>query len=241
MIGRGIANIKKSSSPADHSLAFHPADEEHLHDSTSRTPVSAKTALDFFRPHYYVMQGSWYSLVVMCESATRTADIGSAPKGKHWPVIFLLSLVVLLPTEYWCANSALETQGEVMQALLCALLWLNVIWLAACVWLPRAALVGALLVALLIVPHQVALLSRLTWLNTAMMQVVDARLRLRAEGKLIPPTLEDFEFPDPNVKRFIYSYRVDEGGKDFCLSYFVVQPGITHSYSSKAGWFYYPD
>lgn len=103
------------------------------------------------------------------------------------------------------------------------------------------ALAGALAVALAIVPYQVALLSRLTWLNKEIMSLVDARLRLRAEGKPIPATLEDFEFSNPEVKRFIHSYQVEDAGRDFFVSYFVVQPGITHSYSSKTGWFYYPD
>lgn len=153
----------------------------------------------------------------------------------------MLGLLVLIPTEIWCAQSALETQGEVMQALLGALVWSNVIWICLGVWSPRASLVALLVTALLIIPYQVFLLGRLTWLNTEMMQLVDARLRLRAEGKAIPATLDDFKFSDPDVKQFIHGYGASEDGKDFSISYFVVQPGITHSYSSKTGWFYYPD
>lgn len=153
----------------------------------------------------------------------------------------LLGLLVLLPTEFWCVQSALETQGEVMQALLGALMWSNAAWVILLVWSPRAALVGLLATALMIVPYQVALLARLTRLNTEIAKLVDARLRLRAEGSSLPPTLDDYTFSDPELKQFIYDYGVEEGGKDFYISYFVVQPGITHSFSSKTGWFYYPD
>lgn len=155
--------------------------------------------------------------------------------------MFLLCLLVLLPTEFWCVHSAFETQGEVMQAMLSALFWLNVLWICVCWWSPRMALAGALALALAIVPYQVALLSRLTWLNNEIMSLVDARLRMRAEGKPIPATLDDYKFSDPAVKRFIHSYSVGEDGRDFSVAYLVVQPGITHSYSSKTGWFYYPD
>lgn len=128
-----------------------------------------------------------------------------------------------------------------MQAMLGALIWSNVIWICVSGWFPRVALMGLLITALAIVPYQVSLLARLTRLNTEIMQLVDSRLRQRAEGKLIPPTLDDYKFSDPDVKRFIYGYGVEEGGRDFSISYFVVQPGITHSFSSKTGWFYYPD
>lgn len=165
----------------------------------------------------------------------------NAPGKREWLISFLLLGLFLLPTEYWCVTTALETQGEVMQGMLWGLAWLNVLWVLLSGWWPRAATIGMLVGALLIVPCQVALLGRLTRLNTEMMRLVDDRLRLRAEGKPIPPTLDDYEFSDPDVKRFVYDYHVEEGGKEFFISYFVVQPGITHSYSSKTGWFYYPD
>lgn len=164
-----------------------------------------------------------------------------APRKRDGLAVFLLGLLVLVPTEIWCVQSALETQGEVKQAMLWALFWLNVVWIGVGVWSPRVALIGLLVTALMIVPYQVFLLDRMTRLNSEMMQLVDARLRLRAEGKPIPSTLDDFKFSYPDVKRFIHGYGVSEDGKDFSISYFVVQPGITHSYSSKTGWFYYPD
>jgi hypothetical protein len=85
------------------------------------------------------------------------------------------------------------------------------------------------------------LLDRLTRLNTEMTRLVDSRLRLRAEGKPIPLKLDDYKFSDPRLRRFVYSYIVEDDGRDFSVDYFVVQPGITHSFSSKTGWFYYPD
>lgn len=168
-------------------------------------------------------------------------DCSRSPKKREGLALFLFGLLVLIPTEYWCVQSALETQGEVMQAMLWALFWVNVVWIGIGAWSPRVAFIGLLVTALLIVPYQVFLLDRLTRLNSEMMQLVDARLRLRAEGKPIPPTLDDFKFSDPDMKRFIHGYGVSEDGKHFSISYFVVQPGITHSYSSKTGWFYYPD
>jgi hypothetical protein len=156
-------------------------------------------------------------------------------------MLFVVSFAVILPTEFYCVSSALATQGEVMQGLLRLLLWTNALWVGLFWWFPRAALAGLLALGLLIMPYQVALLDRLTRLNAEMTVLVDSRLRLRAEGKPLPSRLEDYKFSDPRLRRFVYSYKVEEDGRDFSLHYFVVQPGITHSYSSKTGWFYYPD
>ena len=156
-------------------------------------------------------------------------------------ILFAASGMVLLPSEYYCVSSALETQGEVMQALLLMLFGANALWVGLFWWFPRAALAGLLAIGLLILPYQVALLDRLTRLNTEMTRLVDSRLRLRAEGKPIPLSLDAYEFSDPRLRRFVYSYIVEDDGRDFSLHYFVVQPGITHSFSSKTGWFYYPD
>lgn len=174
-------------------------------------------------------------------SAVTQPDHSRPAKCQEGCARLLLATLVLIPTEIWCAQSALETQGEVKQAMLWALFWSNVIWGCLAIWSPRAALIALLAVALAIIPYQVFLLDRLTRLNSEMMHLVDARLRLRAEGKPIPTTLDDHMFSNPDVKRFIHGYGVSEDGKDFSISYFVVQSGITHSYSSKTGWFYYPD
>jgi hypothetical protein len=161
---------------------------------------------------------------------------------KSWlRVIFLLAGVVLLPTEFYCVVSALETQGEVIQGLLWMLLWLNVVWMALFWWFPRLALGGLFAMGLLIMPYQVLLLDRLTRLNAEITRLVDSRLRLRTEGQPVPSTLDDYKFSDPQLRRFIGSYGVDENGRDFYISFFVVDPGISHSYNSKTGWFYYPD
>lgn len=172
------------------------------------------------------MQGSWHNKQHMRATLR---------------ILFTASGLVILPTEFYCVSSALETQGEVMQGLLQLLLWINAIWVGMFWWFPRAALAGLLAIGLLILPYQVALLDRLARLNTEMMRLTDSRLRLRSEGKPIPLSLDDYEFADPRLRRFVYSYKVEEEGRDFSLHYFVVQPGITHSYSSKTGWFYYPD
>jgi hypothetical protein len=156
-------------------------------------------------------------------------------------ILFLVGAAVLVPVEFLCVRSALETQGEVMQAALFVVLCGNLL----CVpWLwrsPRVALIGLLVVGLLIIPYQVFLLDRLVRLNNEMIRLVDSRLRLRAEGKAIPATLDDFKFSDPKLRKFVWRYGVNDDCHEFWLEYFVVQPGITHSYSSDRGWFYYPD
>lgn len=156
-------------------------------------------------------------------------------------ILFAASVAVLLPSEFYCVSSALETQGEVMQGLLKLLLWANALWVGMFWWYPRVALAGLLAIGFLILPYQVALLDRLTRLNTEMTRLVDSRLRLRAEGKSIPLSLDDYKFIDPRLRRYVYSYEVEDDRREFSLHYFVVQPGITHSFRSKTGWFYYPD
>jgi hypothetical protein len=136
--------------------------------------------------------------------------------------------------------TSLETQGEVMQAALRVLVWANISCAVAWWWSPRSALVGALTLGLLIIPYQLVLLDRLTRLNTEVMRLADARLRLQAQGKPAPLTLNDRELSNPRLRKWI-DYQVDENGRDFVFYYFVVDRGISHSYDSKTGWFYYPD
>jgi hypothetical protein len=156
-------------------------------------------------------------------------------------LIFVLAAIILIPVEHFCVASSLETQGEVLQALFQVLIWGNVLWIAMCWWLPRSALAGLLCLAFLIIPYQVVLLDRLVRIEKEVMRIVDSRVQMRVNGKPIPDSLDDYKFADPSIREFIYSYSASEDGTNFGISYFVVQPGITHSYNSKDGWNYYPD
>ena len=156
-------------------------------------------------------------------------------------LLFVAATIVLVPVELWCADSSLETQGEVMQALLTFLIALNVICAGLFWWFPRAALAGLLLLFALIVPYQVTLLNRLTRINNEVGRFVHERLQLRATGAPLPATIDDYKFKDPSLRRYFYSYILSEDARDFSIYYFVIDSGITHWYSSKDGWGYYPD
>jgi hypothetical protein len=156
-------------------------------------------------------------------------------------LIFVLAAVILIPVELCCVASSLETQGEVLQGLFQILIWGNVVWIAICWWLPRAAIVGLLCLAFLIIPYQVVLLGRLVRIDKEVMRIVDSRVQMRVNGKPFPKSLDDYKFADPSIREFIYSYSASEEGTNFGISYFVVQPGITHSYNFQGGWDYYPD
>ena len=155
--------------------------------------------------------------------------------------LFVATALVIVPVELLCAESAFETQGEVMQALLGFMVGLNLIPAILFWWRPRAAIAALLFLFALIVPYQVALLNRLTRINNEVVRIVDSRLRLRATGARLPVTLDDYAFKDPLVRGYIYSYTVSDDFTEFGFYYFIVQPGITHSYDSKRGWDYYPD
>jgi hypothetical protein len=156
-------------------------------------------------------------------------------------ISFLFAALLIVPVEWLCATAALETQGEVNQAALMVLVAANVLPIAFFKWFPRAAFSALLSLGLLIIPYQVTLMDRLIRLNFEMMRLVDSRTRLRLEGRSIPVALDDFRFSNSGLRKFVYHYDVAPDGKSFSVYYFVVQPGITHSYSSDSGWSYYPD
>ena len=56
-----------------------------------------------------------------------------------------------------------------------------------------------------------------------------------------PPSLEDYEFRDPQMSQLIRSYHVEQDGNEFALFYRVGTDSTSHYYLSQTGWGYYAD
>ena len=56
-----------------------------------------------------------------------------------------------------------------------------------------------------------------------------------------PPSLEDYEFRDPQMSQLIQNYRVEQDGEEFALLFRVATDNTSHYYLSQTGWGYYPD
>lgn len=175
------------------------------------------------------------------QASLRLRPSGDLAPSFECRFLFVATALVLVPVELLCAESAIETQGEVMQGLLTFMVGCNLIPALLFWWRPRVALAALLFLFALIVPYQLVLLNRLTRINNEVMRIVDSRLRLRATGARLPVNLNDYAFKDPFVSDYIYHYKVSDDFTEFSLYYFVIQPGTMHWYDSKHGWDYYPD
>lgn len=156
-------------------------------------------------------------------------------------VLFAAVCLLVFPTQLLCVDSAVETHGEVVQGLFRVLSVISVVAVLVFRFAPNFAFAAVLLVACTIIPYQVLLLNRLVQMEDAMKKIVHERTRLQVLGKEVPTEISAYEFSDHWLHRFVQSYIVDKDSGEFFVSYFIQNPGITRSYSSKTGWSYYPD
>ncbi len=63
---------------------------------------------------------------------------------------------------------------------------------------------------------------------------------LKNETGHYPASLDGYAFKNAGVKSHIYGFVSDETN-EFCVTYFMNDPGISYWYSSKSGFGYYPD
>ena len=160
---------------------------------------------------------------------------------KNKVLLLVLIMGVLVPLEGICAYLAYETIGEVISSLYFWAIGLNLLFIALAFRHRNLAAIGAVLLALAIIPYQLLLGHRLIQVQAEASRIVTYVYEEKLETGRYPTTLVSYEFHNRAVEQFIQSYHVDESGGEFWLFYRVGTENTSHSYSSDLGWGYYPD
>lgn len=155
---------------------------------------------------------------------------------------FILLLSVLLPMEILCAFLAYETLGEIVSHLyLMAIVLWHVPLLVVALRRPAIATIGAIVLALLIIPYQMVLGHRLMQVQAETTQIVTYLYEQKAQTGTYPTDLSDYAFENAATEAYIQQYQPDETGETFTVFYWVGTETTSHWYSSETGWGYYPD
>jgi hypothetical protein len=153
----------------------------------------------------------------------------------------VLLVLVLVPIELACAYLAYETIGEITSMLYFLAVGLNLIFLIVAIWYPRAGALGALLLALAIVPYQLVLGDRLVRVQEEAARIVAYAYEQRLASGEFPSDLEAYEYDDPKMAPYIQRYMLDDSAGGFYLAFRVGTESTSHTYTPNLGWGYYPD
>jgi hypothetical protein len=146
----------------------------------------------------------------------------------------------LIPCEFACAWLAYYTDGEVMSGRYMTLVAMNLFAVSALVISPRAAVIGLLLLAVLIIPYQGLLGARWWRAHREAQQIIAWATAAKGQAGSYPANLQGYTFRDRAVGS-LFSYQPLNSGQSFDLGYSVGSPGTMHTYTPESDWYYYPD
>ncbi|MEM1451858.1 MAG: hypothetical protein AAF726_17850 [Planctomycetota bacterium] len=156
--------------------------------------------------------------------------------------IFALTLLLLLPLEVICAQSAFHTLGEIDHMVVWSgVVAGNLFALALAAFRPRAGAIAAVLVGLAIIPQHLGLIRRHSLVRHEATRIVAFAYEAKARSGAFPEDLAEFEYERPSVARYVQHYGADEEAGGFMVTYCVGTPTTSHWYTPKGGWQYYPD
>ncbi len=157
-------------------------------------------------------------------------------------ILFMLLMAILVPLELLCASLAFHTLGEVTSRFYFILVGLNLAFviLALRRWTAAAA-IGAVVLAMAVLPYQLMLGDRLLRVQAEAAQIVSYAYEQKIATGQYPADLRGYEFHDPEMKPLIQEYRRDGTVGGFILAYRVGTESTSHLYSPQNGWTYYPD
>lgn len=165
--------------------------------------------------------------------------------------------VGLFIAESLCAILAYSTLGDLAGfAYVFGVILLNSIVVALSFRNRTAAVVGAVVVALLVIPYQVVLGHRWLIVQEEADRIVAYAYERRTSNGSFPADLSDYQFRNAYARTFIQgnylvlrgNFATDEQGqiyyvegKGFELCYWVGIEGTPHCYTPATGWRYYSD
>jgi hypothetical protein len=156
-------------------------------------------------------------------------------------LLFVLLMAVIVPLEVVCAFLAYETIGEVISALYFLALGINLLFILLALRSRSLAALGVVILALVIIPYQVVLGQRLLRVQAEAARIVTFVYEHKVNSGEYPPDLADYTFNDPEMKKYVQTYNLDESRGGFVLCYRVGTESTSHWYDPDNGWGYYPD
>ena len=101
--------------------------------------------------------------------------------------------------------------------------------------------VGAIVLAVVIIPYQLWLGARLLRVQSEAARIVTYAYEEHARTGAYPVDLSGYHYHDPSVRSFVQRYAAEDRHGGFQLVYRVGTENTSHWYSPKDGWAYYPD
>jgi len=155
---------------------------------------------------------------------------------------FLLLTGILVPLELFCASLAYETIGEITSRLyFLGIIPLNLLFIALFFRFQKTAMLGVVALALIIIPYQLLLGTRLLRIQAETVRIVAYVYEEKEKTGAYPVDLSAYTFQDAHIQPFIQGYRLDPLKEHFIVYFRVGTDTTSHWYSSETGWGYYPD
>ena len=163
-------------------------------------------------------------------------------KPKTEALVVALLFACLIPLELLCALLAYETIGEMTRSLyLLGIVAFNLLFSLLALRHRAAAALGAVALALLVIPYQVVLGDRLLRAQAEAARIVAFAYEQKIQQGTFPADLSGYTFGDAALKPYFHEYQLDKTRGQFAVSYWIGTESTSHSYSSETGWGYYPD
>ena len=157
-------------------------------------------------------------------------------------ILFALLLSLLILVEVACALLAYFTLGEVMSAFYIVMISLLNLFCALLFFRHRrAAIVGVVSLALLIIPVQIALGIEVARVQVEAAHIVTYVYAYHDQTGQYPANLDAYTFHDPALRSRFGTYQRDSAPAGFVLYYWAGSATNSYWYSSHTGWGYYPD
>lgn len=158
-------------------------------------------------------------------------------KERELKVVFIVLFILEIIACYY----AYYTLGEVKQMFLYFILFLNIIPIILFFFkLKTPSLIVGGIIALLLIPNQVLLLSKWSYLKKESLEIHAYICQYKKLNDKFPDDIKAYEFKNKKLaKHFFYDKKdVD----NFGLQYHIGTKGTNHFYNHKHGkWSYYPD
>jgi hypothetical protein len=135
----------------------------------------------------------------------------------------------------WCAVSAYYTLSEVISFGYWLVMIVHVVPATLCA---RRYYHAGIVTAMTLFPEQVVLSRRLSRLRQEVLSIVAFANERKSSTGHFPSDLSGYRFQAWDLTDHL-RYRPQTDA--FRVDYWVVQPGISHWYSTETGWGYYPD
>lgn len=159
-------------------------------------------------------------------------------KDASW-LAFVLATAAILTPAYLLGYNTLFTEGEVIQGLYYLVLAGAAVGALAALYRRNVGIIVVSLLGGLLLCWQAYQSRKWAMIHEDIAAIVTAAMKRHKTNGTYPTRMDELQFQHPFVRDHIHGFSSDSSG--FSISYFINQPGITYSYSSTDGFWYYPD